>query len=424
MRSQIQQLVSVRRQFSDKRTLRPEKSGELRAASDPWQIASDNNRHSHYPYSADSSDTLAPCGWPALLIGYVAFMQVGGPAMVRFGIVGCGYVGRKHIQALEANGDRARVVAVCDADVERAREAARIAGCRRFYTNLQEMLASGGLDAVSVCTPSGLHSAHGKMAADAGLHVVCEKPLGLDLVSVDGLLRASERARVKVFTVYQLRLTPAVRLLKRAVESGALGRLCLLQATVMLCRPQEYFSQAHWRGTRAMDGGALFNQASHFVDLLLWLGGQVVEVGGRMATLGRDIETEDTAVAWLAFESGAIGSLTVTLLTLPKNLEGSLTVVGDRGTVKIAGRALDRVEYWHVAGGSSGVPNDTAAQGPGDAQDGQLQGHSAFYANVLDVLDGKAEPVADGAEGRKSVETIVAIHQAHERGVQVRLPLS
>ncbi len=273
------------------------------------------------------------------------------------------------------------------------------------------MLGAVECDIVTVATPSGLHPEHGIIAASAGKHVVSEKPMAISLAGADRLIAACRENGVRLFVVKQNRLNPAIRLLKRAVEKGRFGRIHSANCTVRWSRPQEYYEQAPWRGTWAMDGGAFMNQASHYVDLIQWLAGPVESVVAITATQERKIEAEDSGAAVLRFANGAIGVLDVTMLTYPKNLEGSITLLGDRGSVKIGGTAVNKVETWLFADyDDDDKLIDAAATNPPTVYG---FGHEGYYRNVLAVLRGEAVPDTDGAEGRKSLEIIEAIYQSN-----------
>jgi UDP-N-acetyl-2-amino-2-deoxyglucuronate dehydrogenase len=205
------------------------------------------------------------------------------------------------------------------------------------------------------------------------------------------------------------------------MDKGRFGRIFLANTTVRWSRPQEYYDQASWRGTRALDGGAFMNQASHYVDLVQWLLGPVESVVAKTATLARKIETEDTGVAVLKFASGGIGTIEVTMLTYPKNLEGSLTILGERGTAKIGGTAVNKIEHWAFADSD---PDDALVEAASSNPPNVYgYGHEGYYRNVLAVLRGDAKAETDGREGRKSLELILAIYRAARSGCEVRLPL-
>ncbi len=338
---------------------------------------------------------------------------------LRFAIVGCGRISGFHLDALAANRDEAEVAAVCDVVPERAESAARKAGGVPWFTSLDEMLRAGGFDVVSVCTPSGLHPEHGIAAAEAGYHVLTEKPVGIDLPRVDRLIDTCDRKGVRLFTVLQNRLNPTVQLLRQALDKGRFGKPCFVEVNVFWTRPQDYYDQAPWRGTWALDGGAFMNQASHYVDLAQWLGGDVDEVVSLTGTLGRDIEAEDTGAAVVRFKSGAIGTLNVTMLVYPKNLEGSITMMGLRGTARVGGIALNRIEQWDF---DQYQDEDREVREAGYTPPTVYgHGHAGYYRNVIDVLRGRAEPSSDGREGRRSLELILAIYESAREGRPVKL---
>ena len=341
-------------------------------------------------------------------------------APVRVALVGCGRISRNHLDAIDRI-DGLVLAAVCDVVADRAREAGERHGVA-WFTAYDEMLERAECDVVAICTPSGLHPEHGEAAARSGRHVVSEKPMAISLEGADRLVGACDAAGVRLFVVKQNRLNPAIQLLRRAVDRGRFGRLYMLNCTVRWARPQEYYDQAPWRGTWALDGGAFMNQASHYVDLIQWIGGPVAAVSARTATLARRIEAEDSGVALLRFASGALGSMEVTMLTYPKNLEGSLTVLGERGAVKIGGTAVNRVEHWEFADyHDDDKLVEAAATSPPSVYG---FGHEGYYRNVLAVLRGEARPGTDGREGRKSLELILGMYRSARSGAEVALPLA
>ncbi len=339
---------------------------------------------------------------------------------VRFGLVGCGRIAGFHLEALAPHDD-AQIAAVCDCEPERAQAMSERVGGVPWYADYKTMLADGGFDAVVLCTPSGMHPDQGVLAAQGGFHVVTEKPMGIALEPVDRMIRACDEHGVRLFTVLQNRLNPTVALLKQAVDKGRFGRINFAQVNVFWTRPQEYYDQAPWRGTWEFDGGAFMNQASHYVDLLQWLVGDVEEVEAITGTLGRRIETEDTGAAVLRFRNGAIGSINVTMLVYPKNLEGAVTILGERGTVRIGGVALNRVEHWEF---DRYEDDDRGVTEAGYAPLSLYgHGHSDYYRNVIDVLQGRAQPRIDGRAGRKSLELILAIYRSARERRRVAIPL-
>jgi UDP-N-acetyl-2-amino-2-deoxyglucuronate dehydrogenase len=274
---------------------------------------------------------------------------------------------------------------------------------------------------VTIATPSGLHPAQGILAARAGKHVVMEKPMAISLTGADQLVQACDKAGVHLFVVKQNRLNPPVQLLKRAVDRGRFGRIYLASCTVHWARPQEYYDQAPWRGTWEFDGGAFMNQASHYVDLIQWLMGPVESVMAKTATLARRIETEDSGVAILKFRSGALGTIEVTMLAYPRNLEGSITLLGEKGSAKIGGTAVNKIEHWEFAE----YDDDDKLVELADTNPPNVYGlgHEGYYRNVLAVLRGEAKADTDGRAGRKSLELILGIYESAKTGREVPLPL-
>lgn len=341
--------------------------------------------------------------------------------MIRIGLLGCGRISKNHIDSIKAlhSEGLATLVATCDILPDRAEAAAASfgPGCTPL-TDYAEMLKRDDIDLVSICTPSGLHPKHTIMAAKHGKHVLCEKPSGTKLAEVDAAIDACDEAGVKYFVVKQNRFNRTVQLLRRALDAGRFGRIYMITSNVFWTRPQEYYDQAKWRGAWEFDGGCLCNQAAHYVDLVQWMGGAVESVQAFSATLARRIEAEDTIVVNLRFRSGALGSINVTVLTYPKNLEGSITVLGERGTVRIGGVALNTIEQWQF---EDPYPMDEEANNI-SYETGSVYGfgHLDFYRHCLDVLDNGAEELVSGREGRKTVEIIEAAYQSVLSGGQVK----
>lgn len=339
---------------------------------------------------------------------------------VRFALVGCGRISSNHIDAIATHGERAELVDVCDIVPEAARAAAERSGARP-HRSLKEMLATTSADAVILTTPSGLHSMQAVSVAGSGRHVVTEKPMATSWRDGLKMVRACDEANVRLFVVKQNRKNATLQLLKRAIEAGRFGRIYMVNINVFWTRPQEYYDAAKWRGTWEMDGGALMNQASHYVDLLDWLIGPVESLHAYTATLARRIEAEDTAVVSLKWRSGALGSVNVTMLTWPKNLEGSITILGERGTVRIGGVAVNEIQHWDFA-----EPHEDDAR-IAEASYATASvygfGHPLYYDNVINVLRGEAEPETDGREGLRSLQVLIGAYRSAGEGRRVSLPL-
>ena len=339
----------------------------------------------------------------------------------RLVLVGCGRISERHFDAI-ADRPELQLVAVADESVDRARIASERLDIPAF-TSYAAMLAETEADVAVICTPSGLHPRHGIMAAERGLHVVVEKPMATRLEEADALVRACDQSGVHLFVVKQNRLNPGIQLLKRALDRGRFGRVFLANTTVRWNRPQAYYDAAPWRGTWEFDGGAFMNQASHYVDMIQWLIGPVESVSAKTATLARRIESEDTGVALLRFRNGALGVIEVTMLTYPRNLEGSITVIGEKGTVKVGGTALNRIEHWEFAEYDDDDREADALRVASNPLSVYGSGHRPYYDNVVRVLLGEASAGTDGREGRKSLELLLGIYEAARTGREVALPL-
>lgn len=337
----------------------------------------------------------------------------------KIGLVGCGRISQKHFDAIYQNRENLDLVAVCDIETSQKENAP----CDvPFYSSMVEMIEKSDLDIISLCTPSGLHPSQAIYAAEKGLHVITEKPMSTRWQDGNNMIKAFDKANKQLFVVKQNRLNPTVQLLKRAIDSGWFGRLDMLQANVFWTRPQSYYDQAAWRGTWEFDGGALMNQASHYVDLLEWLGGSVESVQAMMATRARDIEVEDSAVINLKWRSGAIGSMAVSMLTYPQNKEGSITILGENGSTKLGGVALNQFEYWQFE--SEDAPMlEQANEANYQTNNVYGSGHAPYYENVIASLDGRESAIADGREGLRSLELLIACYRSAQKQKSVHLPL-
>jgi len=339
---------------------------------------------------------------------------------VRFALVGCGRISANHVAAIRAHAADAELVGVCDIDpaaLGKAHEATGAPG----YASLDALLAGVQFDCAVLATPSGLHAEQAMRCAEAGRHVMSEKPMATRWADGKRMVAACDDAGVHLFVVKQNRRNPTLQLVKRAVQRGRFGRIYMVSVNVFWTRPQSYYDSAAWRGTWEFDGGAFMNQASHYVDLLDWLIGPVESVQAYTATLERNIQVEDTGVLGVRWRNGALGTMAVTMLTYPKNLEGSVTIIGEKGTVRVGGVAVNTIEHWQFA-----EPD------PDDAQVEQASyqttsvyghGHTPYYENVIQSLRGVAAPDTDGREGLHSLEILIATYLSARDGRRVALPL-
>lgn len=340
---------------------------------------------------------------------------------VRFALVGCGRISKNHFDAIAKHQDRAELVDVCDNDPVALARAVEQTGANG-YASLAQLLSATTADCVVLTTPSGLHPSQAIACAAANKHVLSEKPMATQLEDGIAMVKACEMAGVQLFVVKQNRKNATLQLLKRAVEKKRFGAIHLVTLNVFWQRPQEgYYNQAKWRGTWHLDGGALMNQASHYVDLLSWLVGPIDSVHAYTATLGREIEAEDTAVLSVKWRNGALGSLNCTVLTYPQNIEGSITILGEKGSARVGGLAVNEIQEWRFAEPDPDDQHIASAS----YETGSVYGfgHPLYYANVIDTLQGRAKPEVDGREGLKTLELLIAAYRSARDGVRVGLPL-
>jgi len=339
---------------------------------------------------------------------------------IKVALVGCGRIAGKHFEAIAAHSDDLELVAVCDDNLETLEAHARKYQVRP-YGSYARLVAECDCDMVILCTPSGLHSQQTIEAARYRKHVMSEKPMATRWRDGLAMVQACDEARVRLFIVKQNRRNATIQLLKRAIDEKRFGRIYMVQVNVFWTRPQAYYDSAKWRGTWEMDGGAFMNQASHYIDLLDWLIGPVADVQAMTGSLARDIEVEDSGVMNVRWRTGALGSVAVSMLTYPKNLEGSITIIGEKGTARIGGVAVNEVQLWNFA-----EPRDYDA----DLSSASYEttsvygfGHPLYYKNVVDTLRGNAEPETDGREGLKSLEVLIAAYISARDRRTISLPL-
>jgi len=339
---------------------------------------------------------------------------------LKIAIIGCGRISLKHFEAIKKHSDNLELVAVCDTNptaLEKATQESGVSG----YSNLETLLKNTELDIATICTPSGIHAQQVIQCAQAGCNVMTEKPMATRWKDGLAMVKACDDAGVHFFVVKQNRRNATIQLLKKAIEAKRFGKIYMVHINVFWTRPQAYYDSAKWRGTWEFDGGALMNQASHYIDLLDWLIGPVESVQAMTGTLARDIEVEDTAAMNVRWRSGALGSMSVTMLTYPKNLEGSITIIGEKGTVRVGGVAVNEIQQWEFA-----EPNEDDKK----IHDASYEttsvygfGHPLYYGNVIKTLQGEAEAETDGREGLRSLELLIAAYLSARDGRTVPLPL-
>ena len=340
--------------------------------------------------------------------------------MLKFALVGCGRISKRHSELL-GNGQiqGATLAAVCDVVSSKAEAIAKTFGVPS-YTDMHEMMRKEQPDVAVVLTESGRHAEHVIALAPYGRHLVVEKPMALTLDDADAMIKACDRHGVRLFVVKQNRFNVPVVKLREALDAGRFGRMVLGTVRVRWCRRQDYYDQDPWRGTWALDGGVLTNQASHHVDLLEWMMGDVESVFAKSMTALVDIEAEDTAVVLLKFRSGALGLIEATTATRPKDIEGSISILGEHGTVEVGGFAVNEMKVWQF---EPRLPADDEVMKRYSVNPPSVYGfgHQAYYEHVVDCVTNDRHHLVDGLEGRRSLELISAIYESVETGREVNL---
>jgi UDP-N-acetyl-2-amino-2-deoxyglucuronate dehydrogenase len=333
--------------------------------------------------------------------------------MIRFGLIGCGRISKKHIEALKL--DNAKLVAACDIDYAKIRELERTTDLA-VYHSYDKMLRCEAIDAVCILTPNGLHAEHViDIATNYRKHIICEKPMALTSKDAQNMIDVCKEAGVKLFVVKQNRFNfPVVKLLE-AVKAGRFGKLVLGTIRVRWCRDQEYYTNSDWHGTKKLDGGVLWTQASHHIDLLLQIMGKPKKFSLMTANRLLSMETEDTAVATIEFESGALGVIEATVATRPTDLEGSISILGENGTVEVGGFALNQMKTWKFKDSERDEEREVeylfSEQPPGIYGNG----HQRYMQAVVDCIENNLDPkdlnLADGQAGKEVVDFIEKIYQ-------------
>jgi UDP-N-acetyl-2-amino-2-deoxyglucuronate dehydrogenase len=339
---------------------------------------------------------------------------------IRTAIVGCGRISSNHFDAIEKHDSRIKLVDVCDTNPEALTQAINRTKAIG-HLNLTELLETTAADLVVLTAPSGLHPEQAIQVAQSGRHVMTEKPMATRWSDGLKMVKVCEAANVRLFVIKQNRRNSTLQMLKKAIEQGRFGKIFSVAVNVFWTRPQEYYDSAKWRGTWEFDGGALMNQASHYIDLLYWLMGPVESVMTYTATLARDIEVEDSAVVALRWRSGALGTVNVSMLTYPKNMEGSITILGEKGTVRVGGVAVNEIQIWRFS--EQRAEDAEIANASYQTTSVYGFGHSLYYDNVIKTLRGEAEPDTDGREGLKTLELLIAMYLSSRDGRRVALPL-
>jgi len=330
---------------------------------------------------------------------------------IRFAIVGCGRIGNRHAKHI---AEQAELVAVCDSDASKASSLSSTYKVPSFG-ELDELLAADlDIEVISICTPNGLHACQTNASLKAGYHVLCEKPMAIDVHDCGEMINTAEKMNKRLFIVKQNRFNPAIAEVKKIIDDNRLGQVQSVQLSCFWNRNENYYANSDWKGTKELDGGTLYTQFSHFIDLLYWMIGDVAEVNALIANYQHEgiIEFEDAGVVSLKFYNGALGTINYTVNSYGKNMEGSLTVFGSKGTVKIGGQYLNKLEYQHIEGYEIGeLPAGNPANEYGEYQ-GSMSNHDKVYENVISVLQNNGEIATNGFEGLKTVEIIDKIYKS------------
>ena len=330
-------------------------------------------------------------------------------ALLKFGIVGCGRIAQRHAEHIHNKGE---LVAVCDIVKEKADAMASKYNARAYYNEQDLLKAEKEINVIAVCSPNGLHATHAIAALNAGYHVICEKPLAITVHDCGEMVKAGERSNKRLFAIKQNRFNPPVAAVKQLLDEGKLGKIYSVQLSCFWNRNPDYYNNS-WKGTLELDGGTLYTQFSHFIDLLYWMLGDIKQVKAFMANYAHKgiIEFEDTGVIIAEFYNGAIGTINYTVNSYNKNMEGSLTLFGEKGTVKIGGQYLNELEYQNIEGYRiENLPEGNTANNYGNYQ-GSMSNHDKVYDNLIDVLQNNAAISTSSFEGLKTVEIIEKIYR-------------
>lgn len=352
--------------------------------------------------------------------------------MLKLAILGCGRISQKHVEAAIANQDRIQLVAVCDIVRQNAVDRAdqyhshvKNADKPRVYTDYSEMIKNEDIDLVSICTESGYHAEHAINCMNAGKNVIVEKPMALSIKDAEDMIDAGRKNNVKLCVTHQNRFNPSVQKLRKALDDGRFGRIIAGNARILWNRGRDYYSQAPWRGTYELDGGCLMNQCIHNIDLLQWmLGGQVKWLNGDVDNFMHPyIEAEDYGSIQIRFENGAIGNVEGTICIYPKNLEETLTIIGEKGIVSIGGIALNKIETWHFEDLTE-AEESTLGESSVNVDSVYGNGHIPLYRDVIDAVENDTDPYINGQDGKKAMEIILAAYQSSREGSRFNFPVS
>jgi UDP-N-acetyl-2-amino-2-deoxyglucuronate dehydrogenase len=329
---------------------------------------------------------------------------------IKFALIGCGRIAQRHAEHID---NFAQLVAVCDIVATKADTMAEKYGARSYY-KIEELLKNEkNVHVISICSPNGLHASQTIAALNAGFHVLCEKPMAISVYDCGEMIKAAERSNKRIFAIKQNRFNPPIEAVKNAIDEGRLGKIFSIQLSCFWNRNNDYYENS-WKGTKDLDGGTLYTQFSHFIDLLYWMIGDMKNVKAYMNNYAHQgiIEFEDTGVVIVEFYNGAIGTINYTVNSYEKNMEGSLTIFAEKGTVKIGGQYLNELEYQNIKDFKiENLPEGNKANNYGNYQ-GSMSNHDKVYKNLIDVLNNNASISTNSFEALKTIEIIDRIYRS------------
>ena len=358
--------------------------------------------------------------------------------LIKIALIGCGRISKNHLKSIFLYPKLCQLIAICDCDLEKINDAKELikSFSKDYQSPIKEIKEYElekelfediknkkiDIDLVVLATPSGFHSRQTIAAADAKVNICTEKPMATKWEDGLKMVEICKKNNVQLFVVKQNRFNKTIELVKKQIIGGRFGKLGLITVNVFWQRPQKYYDQDDWRGTLDLDGGALMNQASHYVDLLEWMIGPVENINASIATIARNIEAEDTAVIKIKWKNGALGTMAVTMIAYPNNLEGSITILGENGSVKIGGKAVNKIELWEFK--DSHKDDQLVNSASYETTNVYGFGHPIYYENMLKSLKGECKPICTGDEGLKSLQLITAAYQSSKLEKDIQLPLS
>ncbi|MEO9871008.1 Gfo/Idh/MocA family protein [Ekhidna sp.] len=329
---------------------------------------------------------------------------------IRVGIIGCGRIAQRHAGHIAKLGELA---AVCDVSIDKAQKLGEEYEIP-FFSSVDQFLSFKDMDVVAVCSPNGLHAEHSIASLNSGFHVLCEKPMAINSMDCEEMIKTAEKRNKRLFIVKQNRFNPAIEAVKEKIDKGDLGNIYSIQLNCFWNRNFEYYKNSGWKGTAQLDGGTLFTQYSHFIDLLYWMIGDVEKTSAMIQNYAHDevIEFEDTGVVSLKFKNGVLGTINYTVNAFAKNMEGSITIFGEKGTVKVGGQYLNKLEYQSFEGEEIGTLKEGNPANEYGEYQGSMSNHDRVYENLIAVLNGEGSIATNGLEGLKTVEIIEKIYKS------------